>query len=75
MISEKNIERINYVIVIAFSIFFIVYSVLNKKYRNIILFVSLSLILKLCKLSVINSLVIAYVLCLIYGIVYELSFY
>lgn len=68
-ISEKTLETLNYVIVFSFSLFFAIYSMINKRYRNIILFLTLSIVLKICKLSLINSIVVAYVLCLIYGII------
>ena len=68
-ISASTLEKINYVIVFSFSLFFIIYNIINKKYRNIILFITLSIVLKICKLTIINSIVVAYVLCLIYGII------
>ena len=68
-ISDNIVEYLNYFIVFSFSLFFIIYSLIHKRYRNVILFVTLALILKLAKLSLINSIVVAYVLCLIYGIV------
>ena len=68
-LSVKYLEIINYIIVLSFSLFFVVYSVMNKRYRNIVLFVTLCIVLKILKFSVINSIVFAYVLCLIYGII------
>ena len=41
-ISASTLEKINYVIVFSFSLFFIIYNIINKKYRNIILFITLS---------------------------------